>query len=175
MVPLFGAANASPKKGTTILYWFWPSKTVLNPLANGKIQGLWVFFKYFSKQILFSRTFQDSPLYSSTFQACANPGTVNVLNISYIDYGKYSKITNTFLLLFTNKFLVIRAGMLARTAYREDPDQTASSEAVWSESALFVKAYLADNSVQNFSETTSKWTFTWYNDTIYKINWHPQH
>ena len=24
-------------------------------------------------QILFSRTFQDSPLYSSTFQACANP------------------------------------------------------------------------------------------------------
>ena len=32
-----------------------------------------VFFKYFSRQILFSRTFQDSPVYSSTFQACANP------------------------------------------------------------------------------------------------------
>ena len=30
-------------------------------------------FKYFSRQILFSRTFQDSPVYSSTFQACANP------------------------------------------------------------------------------------------------------
>ena len=29
--------------------------------------------KYFSRQILFSRTFQDSPVYSSTFQACASP------------------------------------------------------------------------------------------------------
>ena len=33
-----------------------------------------MFFKYFSRHILFSRTFQDSPVYSSTFQACANPG-----------------------------------------------------------------------------------------------------
>ena len=32
-----------------------------------------MFFKYFSRQILFSKTFQDSPVYSSTFQACANP------------------------------------------------------------------------------------------------------
>ena len=32
-----------------------------------------MFFKYFSSQILFSRTFQDSPVYSSTFQACGNP------------------------------------------------------------------------------------------------------
>ena len=32
-----------------------------------------VFFKSFLRQILFSRTFQDSPVYSSTFQACANP------------------------------------------------------------------------------------------------------
>ena len=30
-------------------------------------------FKYFSRQIYFSRTLQDSPVYSSTFQACANP------------------------------------------------------------------------------------------------------
>ena len=30
-------------------------------------------FQYFSKQIYFSRTFQESPLNSSTFQACANP------------------------------------------------------------------------------------------------------
>ena len=30
-------------------------------------------FIYFSWQILFSRTFQGSPVYSSTFQACANP------------------------------------------------------------------------------------------------------
>ena len=33
-----------------------------------------MFFKYFSRQISFSRTFQDSPVYSSTFQACADPG-----------------------------------------------------------------------------------------------------
>ena len=30
-------------------------------------------FQVLLKQILFSRTFQDSPVYSSTFQACANP------------------------------------------------------------------------------------------------------
>ena len=30
-----------------------------------------MFFKFFSRQI--SRTFKDSPVYSSTFQACANP------------------------------------------------------------------------------------------------------
>ena len=34
-------------------------------------------FKYFSRQILFSRTFQDSPVYSSTFQACANPAILD--------------------------------------------------------------------------------------------------
>ena len=43
-----------------------------------------------------------------------------------------SKISNTFLFLFSNK-MVIRARihkMLVRNANREDPDQTASSEAV---------------------------------------------
>ena len=30
-------------------------------------------FQYFSWHISFSRTFQESPLNSSTFQACANP------------------------------------------------------------------------------------------------------
>ena len=38
-------------------------------------------------------------------------------------YGKYSKILNTFLVLFSNKMLVIRAGihkMLVRKANRED-------------------------------------------------------
>ena len=29
--------------------------------------------QYFSRQIYFSRTVQDSPVYSSTFPACANP------------------------------------------------------------------------------------------------------
>ena len=48
-------------------------------------------------------------------------------------YDKCSKFSNTFLFLFSNKMLVIRAGthtMLVRKTNREDPDQTASSEAV---------------------------------------------
>ena len=48
-------------------------------------------------------------------------------------YAKCSKILNAFLLLFSNKMLVIMAGihnMLARKANREDSDQTASLEAV---------------------------------------------
>ena len=48
-------------------------------------------------------------------------------------YSKCSKNLNTFLFLFSNKMLAIRAGihkMLVRIANREDPDQTASSEAV---------------------------------------------
>ena len=52
-------------------------KTLLNPPVNGKIQGLLKAFECFSstfsRQILFSRTFQDSPVYSSNFQVCANP------------------------------------------------------------------------------------------------------
>ena len=49
------------------------------------------------------------------------------------NYGIYSKISNTFLVVFENKMLVIKAGiskMLVRIANREDPEQTASSEAV---------------------------------------------
>ena len=51
------------------------------------------------------------------------------------NYGKRSKISNTLPFLFSNKIkmLVIRTGIhkiLARIANREDPDQTASSEAV---------------------------------------------
>ena len=48
-------------------------------------------------------------------------------------YGKCSKISNTFLLLFSNKMVIFRAGIhkiLVRIENREDPDQTASSEAV---------------------------------------------
>ena len=48
-------------------------------------------------------------------------------------YGQCSEIVNTLLFLFSNKMVVIRAGinkMIVRIANREDPDQTASSEAV---------------------------------------------
>ena len=31
VLPLFGAANAAPNKGTTILYWFRSLLTVLSP------------------------------------------------------------------------------------------------------------------------------------------------
>ena len=52
----------------------------------------------------------------------------------YIVYGKScSKILNTFLFLFSNKMFVFTAGIhrkLVRIANMEDPDQTASSEAV---------------------------------------------
>ena len=48
-------------------------------------------------------------------------------------YGKSSKISNTFLFLFSTKMLVIKAGIhktLVSIANRGDPNQTASSEAV---------------------------------------------
>ena len=51
-------------------------KTVLNPLANGKIQGLFKIFECFSGTFqgkFYFQGLQDSPVYSSTFQACANP------------------------------------------------------------------------------------------------------
>ena len=58
---------------------------------------------------------------------CTNHDTTNVC------YGKCSKIAYTFLFLYSNKMLAIRAGvhkMLVRIANREDPDQAVSSEAV---------------------------------------------
>ena len=48
-------------------------------------------------------------------------------------YTECSNFLNTFLFLFLTKMLAIRAEtdkMLVRTANREEPDQTASSEAV---------------------------------------------
>ena len=47
-------------------------------------------------------------------------------------YGKCFKMLNSFLFLFSNEFVVIRAEndtMLVRIANREDTDQNASSEA----------------------------------------------
>ena len=54
------------------------------------------------------------------------------LNIEFL-YGNCSKIRNTYFFLFSNKMLVIETEihkMLVRIANWEDPDQTASSEAV---------------------------------------------
>ena len=69
---------------------------------------------------------------------------------------------NTFLLLFSNKIMVIKAGIhkiLVRITNREDPDQTVSSEAVWSESALFVQAFLDSNPVFEILEHL---LYIWY-------------
>ena len=80
MVPVFGAAYAAPNKGTTILYCIRSPKTVLNPPVNGKIQGLFKAFECFSSTFQGKFNFQDSPIYSSNFQACANPVYVLVFN-----------------------------------------------------------------------------------------------
>ena len=53
--------------------------------------------------------------------------------------------------------LAIRAGIhkiLVRIANREDPDKTASSEAVWSGSKLFAQAIWQATGVQNFRTST---------------------
>ena len=66
----------------------------------------------------------------------------------WCDYGKCSKISNTLPLFFSNKqsgYLARMNKMLVRIDNREDPDQTASSEVVWSGSALFVYPFLAVN------------------------------
>ena len=68
-------------------------------------------------------------------------------------YGKCSKIPNTFLALFSNKMFVFRATihkMLIRIANREDPDQTASSEAVQSGSAVVCLDLLSSNWCSKF-------------------------
>ena len=64
-------------------------------------------FQYFSRQISFSRTFQESPLNSSTFQACANPDKASKANVQHLQQRiKYTgldkqnfqrKIVNIFL------------------------------------------------------------------------------
>ena len=51
------------------------------------------------------------------------------VSISSAIYGKWTKILNTS--------LSILSGLLVRIANLEDPDQSASEEAVWSGSALF--------------------------------------
>ena len=91
-----------------------------------------VFLKEFSEEYNFEKnrqitkhhvTFPSMPL------AQSGSTTINVPNFS-----------NTLSFLFLNKTSVIRAGfhkLHVRKANRQDPDQTASSEAVRTGSALF--------------------------------------
>ena len=63
MVSLFGAAYTAPKKAPQVYTDLGLQKTVLNPLANGKIQGFFNAFECFtstfqSRQILFQGLFK---------------------------------------------------------------------------------------------------------------------
>ena len=50
MVPLFGAAYAAPNKGTPLVFYtdMRSPRTVLNPHVDGKNQGFFKAFEYFS-------------------------------------------------------------------------------------------------------------------------------
>ena len=57
--------------------------------------------------------------------------TYNIVANILIEYSRCSKISNTFLFLFSNEMLVFRAGihkMLVRIANREDPFQRKQSD-----------------------------------------------
>ena len=60
----------------------------------------------------------------------------------------FENFEHIFFSMFSSKMYVIRAGIhktLVRIANRGDSDQTASEEAVWSGSALFVLVFLVSN------------------------------
>ena len=93
--------------------------------------------------------------WNSIYMAAGRTASVNVLKF------------RTLLFLFSSKMRVIKAGR-HKIANREDPDQTASLEAVWSGSALFGLAFfLQKTSVWNFRTFTlsskSVWVITWQN------------
>ena len=87
------------------------------------------------------------------YDQCPSSSTIFVITLGFpcsrhkwlrVNFLKFQQFSHSIL----NKRLVFRAGihkMLVRTANREDPDQTASSEAVCSGSALSVEACLAGN------------------------------
>ena len=64
--------DAAPNKGTTIWYWFRSPKTLLNPLVNGKIQGLFKAFEWFSStfqgRFIFQGLFKNSLLIQVLFK-----------------------------------------------------------------------------------------------------------
>ena len=77
------------------------------------------------------------------------------------------KIWNTFIFMSLNEILFIRAGihkMLFRLANREDPDQTDSSEAVWSGSALLSRPFWQATSGRNFRTFTVLMSQTLYQE-----------
>ena len=82
---LFGAAYAAPNKGTTILYWFRSPQTLLNPLVNGKIQGLWVFLSTFQGKFYFQGLFKTVPYIQVLFKPVQTP---MYLAASYVEQAR---------------------------------------------------------------------------------------
>ena len=71
----------------------------------------------------------------------SDAGEARTCDPSFTSQALYHWATSLPLFLFSSEMLIFMAGnhkMVVRIANREDPDQTASSEAVWSGSALFV-------------------------------------
>ena len=72
-------------------------------------------------------------IYCGVLLTCHSTGRSHAPEIVQ-SYGKCSKISNTFLFLFSNKMLLLTAEVhkiLVRIANREDPDQTASRQLVF--------------------------------------------
>ena len=67
-MPIFGAAYAAPNKNTTILYWFRSLSTVLSPVKNIRIQGLFKAFEWFSNTFQGRLIFKDFSRKSSKFK-----------------------------------------------------------------------------------------------------------
>ena len=89
-------------------------------------------------------------------------------------YSYCSKISNTFLFQYSNKMLFFRAEiqkLLVRISNREDPDQTASSEAVWSGSACLWRPYWQATSVRK-KDLHCLWRPYWQATSVWKKGLH---
>ena len=65
--------------------------------------------------------------------------------LQYLSHSKHSEILNTFLFVFSSRMLAMRGGIhkiLLRIANIEDPDQTATSEAVQALEHNTIKQFL---------------------------------
>ena len=104
--------------------------SLISIIIMGWLMSQWILVLIADKQQRLRRACVKAVMHEPSLPACTIQfmdvgSTVNLLNL------------NTFLFLFSNKMLVIKAEilkMLARIATREDPDQTA----FLSGSALFV-------------------------------------
>ena len=76
-MPIFGAADAAPNNGTTLLYWFQSLSTVLSPTENSRIQGVFKvlsdFTVLFKADLIFkdfSRKLSKFRCFSSLCEPC---------------------------------------------------------------------------------------------------------